>query len=151
VNRYLIAVDDSKPARAAQAYTMESLDPSTDRISVISVTETTPGSLLKEGESLLDDPESIRDEMNRKTDELVETVVGKFRESGFEADGVTMAGDPGSQICNFAVHIDSDGIILGRQGRGKIQELLLGSVSQYVLHHAECPVTIVPTDFKVTQ
>jgi nucleotide-binding universal stress UspA family protein len=114
---------------------------------VLSVTETTPGDLLKEGTSLLENPKSIRDELNRQTDKLVETVVGQFRDAGFEADGVTMAGDPGSQICEYADHINSDGIILGRQGGGKLQELLLGSVSQYVLHHAQTPVTLVPTNF----
>jgi nucleotide-binding universal stress UspA family protein len=35
-------------------------------------------------------------------------------------------------------------LVLGSPGRGDAAEMLLGSVSQQVLHHASCPVTMVP-------
>jgi nucleotide-binding universal stress UspA family protein len=34
-------------------------------------------------------------------------------------------------------------IVLGRRGLGRVREVLLGSVSQKVLHQADCTVIIV--------
>lgn len=39
---------------------------------------------------------------------------------------------------------DASLIVVGTHGRGAVAGMLLGSVSQQVLHHAACPVVIVP-------
>jgi nucleotide-binding universal stress UspA family protein len=40
---------------------------------------------------------------------------------------------------------DSDLLVVGSRGGGGFARLLLGSVSSKVVHHATCPVVIVPT------
>lgn len=53
------------------------------------------------------------------------------------------SGDPGKMICEAAANWEADAIVMGRRGRSGLQEMLLGSVSSYVLHHAPCSVMIV--------
>lgn len=51
-------------------------------------------------------------------------------------------GKPGELICHKAKEEVADLIIMGTRGQGKIRRTILGSVSDYVLHHAHCPVLI---------
>jgi nucleotide-binding universal stress UspA family protein len=65
-----------------------------------------------------------------------------------EANGVDVsyrqvAGSPGRVICSIADEWDADLIIMGRRGLSAIREMLLGSVSNYVLHHAACSMLTV--------
>ncbi|MGI0047491.1 MAG: universal stress protein [Nitrosotalea sp.] len=54
-----------------------------------------------------------------------------------------MQGDPAKVIIELAKAKSYDLIIMGTRGRTAFQELLIGSVSQKVMHHANCPVMVV--------
>ena len=51
--------------------------------------------------------------------------------------------DAGRGICELANTWDADLVIVGRRGIKGLTEALLGSVSNYVLHHAPCSVLVV--------
>lgn len=53
-----------------------------------------------------------------------------------------VADGPAHQLQTAAA--DAQLLILGTRGRGGFTGLLLGSVSQTVLHHAPCPILIIP-------
>lgn len=65
----------------------------------------------------------------------------------FDAEGISCEtrvsrGHPGSLIVEQAAGHDL--IVMGSRGLGAVSSVLLGSVSNYVLHHAPCPVLVVP-------
>jgi nucleotide-binding universal stress UspA family protein len=53
-----------------------------------------------------------------------------------------LADSPGRSICEFAESEEIDLIVMGRRGLSGVNEFLVGSVSNYVLHHAPCSVLI---------
>jgi len=59
------------------------------------------------------------------------------------AEFTQVLGNPGSTICKLAAQWEADLIIMGHRGRSGFAEFFLGSVSNYVLHHAGCSVYIV--------
>ena len=54
-----------------------------------------------------------------------------------------MDGAPGHSICESAQNWGADLIVLGRRGRTGLAEAFLGSVSNYVVHHASCSVFVI--------
>ncbi len=57
-------------------------------------------------------------------------------------------GNPGRTICHFAQTCSADLILVGSRGLTGAKEMFLGSVSNYVTHHAPCSVLIVRETFK---
>lgn len=65
------------------------------------------------------------------------------RIAGVSAEFTQTAGEPAATICSVANSWQADLIMVGSHGRRGISELLLGSVSNYVMHHAKCSVLVV--------
>jgi nucleotide-binding universal stress UspA family protein len=52
-------------------------------------------------------------------------------------------GDPAQQIIAVAKNRQADLLVVGSRGHGALAGLLLGSVAQKVISHADCPVVVV--------
>ncbi|MGA7937207.1 MAG: universal stress protein [Kovacikia sp.] len=75
--------------------------------------------------------------------ESLRSLTEKATTAGVEATFRQSLGSPGRIICELAGDLNVDLIILGRRGRSGLNELILGSVSHYVLHHAPCSVLTI--------
>jgi len=63
--------------------------------------------------------------------------------SGIEKEAFSETGSPAVVILEFAASNDIDLIVMGSRGLGIVKGVLLGSVSQYIVEQAKCPVLVV--------
>lgn len=86
-------------------------------------------------------PKEVERRLAREGESLLESVRAELE--GFDAvETVQLEGVPGEVICAEAQQADM--VVMGSRGRGRLQGLLMGSVSQYVASHCHRPVLIVP-------
>ncbi len=61
------------------------------------------------------------------------------------ATRVLREGDPGTQIVQYANECGADLIVMPSHGHHGLARLLLGSVTERVVRHAECPILVLRT------
>ncbi|XP_002283402.1 universal stress protein A-like protein [Vitis vinifera] len=62
---------------------------------------------------------------------------------GIVAETITEVGDPKEAICKAVEKLNIQFLVLGSHGRGAFGRAFLGSVSNYCMHNAKCPVLVV--------
>lgn len=75
-----------------------------------------------------------------------EKVRGSFGGKKVALSTDLLFGSPDSRIVETAEEMKTDLIVLGSHGYKQWERLLLGSVSDSVVHHAHCSVMVVRTD-----
>jgi len=79
---------------------------------------------------------------------MLESKVGELISDGVDAEFVVRSGlnkDPADLVAAVAREVDADVIVVGTRGHGRAAGMLLGSVTQRLLHVSPCPVLAVPT------
>ncbi len=135
----LLATDGSPSAQKATATAIELAKATGWRLRVVSVwrklvhTYGLPPMLYAENLS-----EVEREHAGSVLEDTIELV----REAGVRATSELRQGDPVEEICAAAGESGAILIVLGAHGWGPLKRLLLGSVSNGVLHAAPCPVLV---------
>ena len=75
--------------------------------------------------------------------QMLQSKTSAGRDAGFQTEFTQVRGNPGREICKIAQEWSANLIVMGRRGHSVLSELVLGSVSNYVIHRAHCSVHIV--------
>lgn len=86
-------------------------------------------------------------ETQRVHDERVDAVRAQLAETAaalglVDAEQTIVTGPPGPAICALAESLSASVIVLGTRGHSGLRRAMLGSVSDYVVRNAPCPVLI---------
>jgi nucleotide-binding universal stress UspA family protein len=72
-----------------------------------------------------------------------QAIVVRAKAAGVNATFLVWEGEPGDAIVAAADAEAADMIVVGSHGRSGVSRFLIGSVSDYVVRHAHCPVMVV--------
>ncbi|XP_074619981.1 universal stress protein in QAH/OAS sulfhydrylase 3'region-like isoform X5 [Acropora palmata] len=84
------------------------------------------------------------DKTRNQSKTMMESFADTCRNNKYNFKLVTELGKPGEVICQAANQEKADHIVMGSRGLGTVRRTLLGSVSDYMLHHSCIPVSVVP-------
>ncbi|TGD84592.1 universal stress protein [Mycolicibacterium sp. CH28] len=93
------------------------------------------------GQGYMDWPllEVLQSQQRQRMDELVEPLAKKYPNA--HATEIFKDVSPAKGLADLSR--EAQLVVVGSHGRGRLAASLLGSVSQNVIHHAECPVLVV--------
>lgn len=94
-------------------------------------------------ESLLTVYQQQWQQFKQQGKELLHSLADEAIAAGVETEYIQDFGHPGRTICDRAESQSVDLILVGSRGLTGVKEIFLGSVSNYVTHHAPCSVLIV--------
>jgi nucleotide-binding universal stress UspA family protein len=145
--KVLIGTDGSDDAVAAAAEGLRLLG-EPDKIVVACVVEP-PGEVSAGAESGFAGGMASPGEVDRAWNEARQQAEGALDHTvavlpeGVPVETATPLGSPGPALVDFAREISADVIVVGSRGQGALKRLLLGSVSNHVIHNAHCAVVVV--------
>ncbi|XP_048742741.1 universal stress protein in QAH/OAS sulfhydrylase 3'region-like isoform X2 [Ostrea edulis] len=132
-----IAIDSSEYAEKAFDWYLEKIRRDDDVIVLIHIPESYDFSLASPGVI-----RQLLDELEKSVKVLEDKFADKVKAVGIDGKFRTGAGKPGEAIIKIAKEENATMIITGTRGLGKIRRTVLGSVSDYVIHHSPIPVLV---------
>jgi len=83
--------------------------------------------------------------------EELQNEADKLQNSRIDAESLLVQGSAVEVILDEASKLNIDLIVVGSHGHGAVYHLMVGSVSEGVLHRSSCPVLVVPTHERTEQ
>jgi nucleotide-binding universal stress UspA family protein len=134
--KVLLATDGSKEARLAASTAADLASSTNSELHIVHVGELRP-TFLAQTEV---EPAELEREAQRQLDEQVRVVE---EAGGTVVEAYLRLGQADEEIVDLAQSLGVGLIVMGSRGQGRIRRALMGSVSESVVRHAHCPVTIV--------
>jgi nucleotide-binding universal stress UspA family protein len=136
-SKIVLALDGSEPSDRVIPVAKDVAEAGSTRIDIVHVREIIAG--RAGGHTARADEDTLEQRVRAQAKELAD--------AGFDTHlhvETTVGGGPGHVIAEVAGRVGADVIVIGTRGHSPVAGLLLGSVTQRLLHIAPCPVLAIP-------
>jgi nucleotide-binding universal stress UspA family protein len=142
VRTIILAVDRSQQAENAFEWYVKSIHRPDNRLLLVHVPEgptleMNKGQRMSEGEI-----QKLSDIEKKENDEMTTKYNTKLTSNGVKGEYRVVYGKPGEALVEVAKLENATMIVMGTRGMGTIRRTIMGSVSDYVVHHSHVPVIV---------
>ncbi|KAJ3017020.1 UNVERIFIED_CONTAM: hypothetical protein HDU68_011893 [Siphonaria sp. JEL0065] len=141
-----IAIDESKFSEFAFDWTLANIvRPESDQIVLLHVRPVISAPTVYATTIAVDltSEAVVLENANRKhSHELLQSFANRVSPKAFNLRGVGLRGDPREEIPLKVAELRVDVLVVGNRGLSKFKESVLGSVSQFLVHHSQVPVIV---------
>ena len=85
----------------------------------------------------------IQDDRRQQAAEIAQRAAKALLDTGVSAKDEVATGDPAHCIIERSRELDAPLVVIGRRGLTGFRELIVGSVSNKVVHYADCSVLVI--------
>ncbi|WJX13593.1 hypothetical protein P8452_03967 [Trifolium repens] len=147
----MVAVDESEESMYALSWSITNLISDTNNNSKLVLLYVKPPSAVYSLDSAgyifsnetIDDLEEYSKKLAKSVTKRAEAICRNFDATNINIEKVVGTGEAKNVICNAAKKLEADTLVMGSHGYGFFKRALLGSVSDYCVKNAKCPVVIV--------
>ncbi|XP_076447324.1 universal stress protein Sll1388-like [Babylonia areolata] len=142
----VIAMDESDFANFGFEYYMKNIHKHGDHVILLHVPEY---HTVIQSPMVMTDVSVVTDllqEEEKRIKTFLEELGSKLKSHGIGGKVKSVGGNAGEVICKVANDEKAGLIVIGSRGMGTIRRTLLGSVSDYVMHHSHVPVLVCKQD-----
>ncbi|KAI8893018.1 hypothetical protein BC833DRAFT_517754, partial [Globomyces pollinis-pini] len=137
-----IPVDESKTTTSAIQWAIDHLiQPETDQVILLNVRESpqTGAYPLMVSESTYD---FLATKLKEHSHDLLRTKAKLLTSLNIHVRAISLCGVPKIELEYKINQLQPSLVIMGKRGMGVVKSLLIGSVSEHLLHHVKVPITI---------
>lgn len=140
-----VAVDHSEWSEQAFEWFMENIYHEEDRIILIHVVEQLHLPFLADAMVLEEWKHEVQ-KIEEKLKAFEKKYLDRCKDFKIPVKFRVEEGKPGEKICEAAQKEKAMLIVMSSRGSGLLRRTVLGSVSNYVIHHTKIPVVLCPKD-----
>lgn len=140
---YLVGVDGSEWSQRAAERAIHQAQQLDARVKLVYVL-TWSHALQMANEGIVVPPIEVKDEEKYAQNKIISPILDKYRALNIELSSELIWGDPVEVLLEQIKDEHVNMVFMGRRGRSRLTDLIIGSVADKLAHCAGIPIVLVP-------